>query len=163
MSQPDLSPDLSSRGTTLRNRLTVAHRHRSSCSAATGFGPDRIGTPPLAAGLHLPPVLGPLGYVDLIRAVEPAVRYEISEPGGLLHLDTKRLGRIATGPGNRATCDRTSRHLGIDWEHLHMAIDAATRLVYAELLADEKDRTTAVSLSGRCIGSGRMASPSSGF
>jgi transposase InsO family protein len=47
------------------------------------------------------------------------------------------------GPGHRATGDRTSRNRGIGWEVLHVAIDAATRLVYAELLPDERGRTTA--------------------
>ena len=32
---------------------------------------------------------------------------------------------------------------GVGWEILHVAIDDATRLVYAELLPDEKGRTTA--------------------
>ena len=32
---------------------------------------------------------------------------------------------------------------GVGWEVLHVAIDDATRLVYAELLPDEKGRTTA--------------------
>jgi transposase InsO family protein len=73
----------------------------------------------------------------------PAVRYEHAEPGGLLHLDTKKLGRIVGGPGHRATGDRRDRRRGVGWEVLHVAIDGATRLVYAELLADEKASTTA--------------------
>lgn len=110
---------------------------------ATGFGPDRIG-----ALLGLPAstchrVLDRLGYLERTRVSEPVVRYEIAEPGGLLHLDTKKLGRIGAGPGHRATGDRRSRNRGIGWEVLHVALDAASRLVYAELLPDERGRTTA--------------------
>jgi transposase InsO family protein len=136
--------DRSSRPHRSPQRVSPAtERQVAGLRAATGFGPDRIG-----ALLGLPPstchrVLARLGYLERVRVVEPAVRYEIAEPGGLLHLDTKKLGRIGAGPGHRATGDRTSRNRGIGWEVLHVAIDAATRLVYAELLADERGRTTA--------------------
>ncbi len=136
--------DRSSRPRRSPQRLTFAtERQIAGVREATGFGPDRIG-----ALLGLPAstchrVLGRLGYLERVRVVEPVVRYEIAEPGGLLHLDTKRLGRIGAGPGHRATGDRTGRNRGIGWEVLHVAVDAATRLVYAELLPDERGRTTA--------------------
>jgi len=136
--------DRSSRPRRSPQRVSSAtERQVGGLREATGFGPDRIG-----ALLGLPPstchrILGRLGYLERVRVVEPVVRYEIAEPGGLLHLDTKRLGRIGSGPGHRATGDRTKRNRGIGWEVLHVAIDAATRLVYAELLPDERGRTTA--------------------
>lgn len=76
----------------------------------------------------------------------PVIRYEFSEPGAMLHADTKKLGRIVGGPGHRIHGDhsRQARHVG--WEVMHMLIDDATRLVYAELLGDEKGRTTALFL-----------------
>jgi transposase InsO family protein len=61
----------------------------------------------------------------------------------LLHLDTKKLGRIVGGPGHRATGDRRKRARGVGWEVLHVAIDDATRLVYAEILPDETGATAA--------------------
>jgi len=136
--------DRSSRPRRSPQRLSmIMERQVAGLREATGWGPDRIG-----AMLGLPAstchrVLGRLGYLERVRVVEPVVRYEIAEPGGLLHLDTKKLGRIGAGPGHRATGVRTGRNRGIGWEVLHVAIDAATRLVYAELLADEKGRTTA--------------------
>ena len=136
--------DRSSRPRRSPQRVSVAtERQVAGLREATGFGPDRIG-----ALLGLAPstchrVLDRLGYLERVRVVEPVVRYEIAEPGGLLHLDTKKLGRIGAGPGHRATGERTSRHRGIGWEVLHVAIDDATRLVYAELLPDERGRTTA--------------------
>lgn len=76
---------------------------------------------------------------------EPPRRYEISEPGGLVHLDIKKLGRIQ-GVGHRIHGDRRTRQRGIGWEHLHIAIDAHSRSSYAEVLPDEKKETTAAFL-----------------
>ena len=73
---------------------------------------------------------------------EPVVRYERERPGDPNHLDTKKLGRIVGGPGHRATGKRTGRKRGVGWEVLHVAIDDATRLVYAEILPDEQKGTT---------------------
>ena len=138
----------------------VTERRVAGLREATGFGPDRIG-----ALLGLAPstcyrVLDRLGYLERVRVVEPVVRYEIAEPGGLLHLDTRSSVRIGAGPGHRATGDRTSRHRGIGWEVLHVEIDVATRLVYAELLPDERGRTTARFLVRAGAGSGRTVSQS---
>jgi transposase InsO family protein len=72
----------------------------------------------------------------------PPVRYEIAEPGGLLHLDTKKLGKI-DGIGHRIHGDHSIRSRGVGWECLHIAIDAHTRSSYAEVLPDEKKETTA--------------------
>ena len=47
------------------------------------------------------------------------------------------------GPGHRATGDPRDHRRGVGWEVLHVAIDDATRLVYAEILPDEKAATTA--------------------
>lgn len=84
----------------------------------------------------------------LRRPVErvPSVRYEYAEPGGLIHVDTKKLGRIVGGPGHRVHGDRTLQRRGVGWDVVHLAIDDATRLVYAEILPDEKGRTTALFL-----------------
>ncbi len=53
----------------------------------------------------------------------PVVRYERQRSGELLHIDTKRLGRIQ-GVGHRIMGDRTlNRNRGIGWDALHLAID----------------------------------------
>lgn len=67
---------------------------------------------------------------------EPIVRYERSAPGELLHIDTKRLGRIQ-GVGHRISGDRTTRQRGIGWEAVHLAIDDHSRVSFARLMADE--------------------------
>ena len=61
-------------------------------------------------------------------------RYEWPAPGDLVHLDTKKLGRI-DGVGKRFGGPRRSRAIGWNW--VHVAIDDHSRLSYAEELPDE--------------------------
>ena len=91
-----------------------------------------------------------LGRLSRLEPREPANRYEKSRAGELVHVDVKKLGRIAR-PGHRVT-GRVSgggqhrRAFELGWEFVHVAIDDATRLAYAEVLADEKGRTAAAFL-----------------
>jgi transposase InsO family protein len=68
----------------------------------------------------------------------PVVRYEREHPGELLHLDTKKLGRI-NGIGHRITGDRRGkdRNRGIGWDVVHVAIDDASRVAVASVTEDE--------------------------
>lgn len=75
-----------------------------------------------------------------LRNLEPkpvVVRYEKKRPGELLHLDTKKLGRIQ-GIGHRIHGNRRKRARGVGWEFLHVCVDDATRVSYAEVLPDER-------------------------
>jgi len=80
-----------------------------------------------------------LGRLAALDPKPPAVRYERQHPGELIHIDTKKLGRI-NGIGHRISGDRSgqSRNRGIGWEHLHVCVDGASRLAYAEILPDER-------------------------
>jgi transposase InsO family protein len=80
-----------------------------------------------------------LGRLDALDPKPPVIRYERERPGELIHIDTKKLGRI-DGVGHRITGPHTGmvRNRGIGWEHLHVAIDDASRLAYTELLPDER-------------------------
>jgi transposase InsO family protein len=102
--------------------------------------------------------MGKLGRIGL----EPAQRYERARPGELIHIDVKKLGRIQGGAGKRVR-DGLKAHYnprrrdaaGVDrntvgWEYVHIAIDDATRLVYVEVLADEK-AVTAVGFLHRAV------------
>jgi transposase InsO family protein len=92
--------------------------------------------------------LGRLGRLGL----EPAVRYERRRPGELLHVDVKKLGRIDQA-GHRALGRGPGRHVGKGrhgWEFVHIAIDDATRLAYAEVLPDER-ATTAIAFLRRAV------------
>jgi transposase InsO family protein len=101
--------------------------------------------------------LGRLGRLGL----EPARRYERRRPGELVHIDVKKLGRIQV-PGHRVTGNRAVRARRTEagtpgrkrgtagWEFVHVCVDDATRLAYAEVLADER-ATTAVGFLRRAL------------
>ena len=69
-------------------------------------------------------------------------RYERAQPGELLHLDIKKLGRIVR-PGHRLTGDRRDTVDGAGWEFGHMAVDDASRIARGEVLPDERGGTAA--------------------
>jgi transposase InsO family protein len=77
-----------------------------------------------------------LSRLSALDPEEPARRYEHACAGDLLHLDTKKLGRILQ-IGHRATGDRRDRVRGAGWETVFVAIDDHSRVAYAELAADE--------------------------
>lgn len=64
------------------------------------------------------------------------MRYERASPGELLHIDTKRLGRI-DGVGHRITGQRQHRNRGIGWDSVHLAIDDHSRVSFARIKPDE--------------------------
>jgi len=128
----------------------------------------RFTAPELADLLGLPcstisAVLKRLGMGKLGRlGLEPAVRYERARPGELIHIDVKKLGRIAGGAGKRITGGNGNNGVGRltdaagvrrgtkGWDAIHVAVDDATRLAYAEVLPDEK-ATTAVGFLRRAV------------
>ena len=84
-----------------------------------------------------------LNRVALLEPAAPVHRYQWATAGDLLHVDLKRLARIA-GVGHRIHGDRRARVRGIGWEFLHVAVDDATRLAYVEVLqADHKEACAA--------------------
>ena len=66
---------------------------------------------------------------------EPIVRYEHERPGDLLHLDTKKLGRIRR-PGKRIP-GSPYRSIGAGWETLFVAVDDHSRVGFTDLYPDE--------------------------
>jgi transposase InsO family protein len=70
----------------------------------------------------------------------PVVRYERAEPGELLHLDTKKLGRIER-PSHRVTGNRRDHVRGAGWECLHVCIDDHSRFSHAAVQPDERQHT----------------------
>jgi len=97
--------------------------------------------------------MGRLGRLGL----EPVERYERERPGELIHIDVKKLGRIAR-PGHRMLGGQPARarpgyhrranQLG--FEYVHVAIDDCTRLAYAEVLPDETT-TTVIAFLHRAV------------
>ena len=78
-----------------------------------------------------------LGRLAALEPKPPANRYQRERPGELVHVDTKKLGRIA-GLGHRITGDRRDTVRGVGWEHLHVCVDDASRLAYTEILPSER-------------------------
>ena len=88
-----------------------------------------------------------LSKLSDLEPVEPAVRYEHEAPGDLLHIDTKKLGRIVR-PGPRVTGDRKTAVRGAGWEMLFIAIDDHSRVAFTAVHPDEKkDQAVAFLLS----------------
>jgi transposase InsO family protein len=129
----------------------------------------RFSGPEIAEVLDMPlsttsAVLTRLGMGRLGRlGLEPARRYERARPGELIHVDVKKLGRIVGGAGHRVSGPRGRRYARgsftdaagrrrsrTGWEFVHVAIDDATRLAYAEVLSNET-AVTAVGFLRRAV------------
>ena len=116
----------------------------------------RLTGPAIARALQMPrsTVAAVLQRAGLSRlkyliAPEPVQRYERSQPGELIHIDVKKLGRIER-VGHRMTGDRRDTSPGAGWEYVHVAIDDYTRLAYVEVLANER-ADTAVGFMTRAL------------
>ena len=104
---------------------------RSPSSSASRSRPSRVGC-------------GGSGSASARRLEppEPPIRYERSQPGELIHVDIKQLGRIQAPSRTSITGRLSQRRYRRPGEHrLGMratsAIDDATRLAYVEVLPDE--------------------------
>lgn len=141
-------PDRSSRPHRLGTRLP-RYRHRQVLRARyRRWSTTRIAQ---ETGIALSTVIHLVrrhGLQRLPRLEPPRAirRYEMSMPGELLHVDTKKLGRIGR-IGHRIHGDRRTRVRGIGWEALHVAIDAYSRVVYAEVLPTERSTDAAAFLA----------------
>lgn len=116
----------------------------------TKLGPVRI-----AVRLHMPAStvhrvlvrqqLSRLSWMD--RPTWRVIRrYEREQPGDLVHVDVKKLGRIPPGGGWRIHGRelRPDRHLlRPGYDYIHSAVDDHSRLAYSEICADERGETAA--------------------
>jgi transposase InsO family protein len=91
-----------------------------------------------------------LGKLAALEPRPPVVRYQRARPGELLHIDTKKLGRIEA-VGHRITGDRRDTRRGAGWEYVHVCVDDASRLAYGEVLPDER-KASAVPCLERAVG-----------
>ena len=91
-----------------------------------------------------------VGRLHSLEPPEPPNRYELPNPGDLLHIDIKKLARIVGGPGHRIHGDRTRQKRGVGFEHVYVCIDDHSRLSYVEPLRAE-DKYTAAGFLQRAI------------
>jgi transposase InsO family protein len=99
-------------------------------------------------------------HVPLLRVLDPltgevirsskatAVRYERHRPGGLVHVDVKKIGKIPDGGGWRAhgrpaTQPAKKKRPLIGYDYVHSMVDDHSRLAYSEICPDEKGATCA--------------------
>jgi transposase InsO family protein len=84
-----------------------------------------------------------LNKLSALEPAEPVRRYERENPGELIHIDIKKLGKI-DGIGHRITGDRRGqsnrrgRGQGLGWEFVHVCIDDASRIAFSRVMKDEK-------------------------
>ena len=84
-----------------------------------------------------------------LKPSEPVVRYEHAYPGDLVHIDTKKLGRIEK-IGHRITGDPRDTTDGAGWEYLFVAVDDHARLGYSAMKTDERG-VSATHFLGACV------------
>lgn len=105
-----------------RRRLTQAR-----IAASVGVSKSTVGRVLCRAGL------------SKLRDLEPSapiVRYEHEHPGDLLHIDTKKLGRIER-MSHRVTGNRRDTAGGAGWEYLFVGIDDHSRIGFTDMYPDE--------------------------
>ena len=135
-------------------RLTPARTVQRICKLrrTRSWGPHRIGWHLKIPRSTVYAVLRRTGLNRLAwmhRVTREIVRYEHASPGDMIHLDVKKLARVPDGGGKRFMPGFAETHSGPDsrrplgYDYLHVAIDDHSRVVYVEVLPDEKGGTTA--------------------
>ena len=117
----------------IRARIGELRRQRwtgKQIAAELGISPASVSRTLQRLGLNKWRALAP---------AEPVLRYQRQNPGELIHIDIKKLGRFER-VGHRITGDRTGQSYsrGIGWEYVHVCIDDASRLAFSQILPDEK-------------------------
>lgn len=126
-------PRVSPRSISASKALAIVElRHKrltqARIAAALGVSKSTVGRVLARAGLSR--------LADL-QPAEPVVRYEHEAPGEMLHIDTKKLGRIER-PSHRVTGNRKDSVDGAGWEMLFVAVDDHARIAFTDMHPDEK-------------------------
>jgi transposase InsO family protein len=122
---------------------------QATCSAVEALRRQRYTGGQIAIELAISPatvsrILRRLGLNRLcaLEPAEPVRRYEREQPGELIHIDIKKLGKF-NAIGHRITGDRRSQNKGrgVGWEYVHVSIDDHSRIAFAQVMANEKRRS----------------------
>ncbi len=142
-SRPLRSPNRTPR----RLRRRVIHLRRKH-----RWGADHIGHEVGLAASTVQNILNRAGVGRLDRGdratnTTPPQRYQRERPGELIHVDVKKLAAIPDGGGwrtrGRGYVGESARNRKAGYRYIHSAIDDRTRIVYSEILTDEKAATAA--------------------
>lgn len=134
-SRPRSSPNATGQG--IAERIVALRRQRFTgkhIAREVGVSPATVSRVLARAGLS---------RLKDLEPAEPVRRYERQNPGEMIHIDIKKLGRF-DAVGHRITGDRTRQSTrrgkgwGAGWEFVHVAIDDASRIAFSQILADEK-------------------------
>jgi transposase InsO family protein len=142
--------------TSPRRTSTRTERRVVGLRVTRRWGPVRIGyrlglpastVAKILTRYHCPP----LAWTDpatgaRLRGRPAPRRYEWAQPGDLVHVDIKKLGRIPDGGGHKVlgrAKGKRNRHAGVGYWYIHTAIDDRTRLGFSELHRDERKETAA--------------------
>lgn len=126
-----------------RKVVVLRRRHR--------WGADRIAhhcglAPSTVQSVLRSEGLGRLDRGDRATAA-PVVRYQRDRPGELVHVDVKKIAGIPRGGGwkvhGRGFDGHFERARRTGYRYIHTALDDRTRLVYSEVLDDERATTAA--------------------
>lgn len=104
-----------------RRRLTQAR-----IAASIGVSKSTVGRVLARAGLS---------RLKDLEPSEPVVRYEHAHPGDMIHIDTKKLGRIERMGKRIPGSSHTPIKAG--WEYLFVAIDDHARIGFTDMYPDE--------------------------
>jgi transposase InsO family protein len=110
-----------------RRRLTQAW-----IAASLGVSKSTVGRVLKRAGLS---------RLSDLQPSEPVVRYEHERPGDLIHIDTKKLGRIER-MGKRIS-GSSHNPIKAGWEYLFVAIDDHARIGFTDIYPDERKASAA--------------------
>ena len=113
----------------LRRRKLIQAR----IAASVGVSKSTVGRVLARAGLS---------RLKDLEPSEPVVRYEHAHPGDMVHIDTKKLGRIER-MSHRITGDRRDSVDGAGWEYLFVAIDDHARIGFTDMYPDERKTSAA--------------------
>ena len=80
-----------------------------------------------------------LSKLSALEPAEPPRRYEREQPGEMIHIDIKKLGKF-NQIGHRITGDRSGQgnSRGVGWEFLHVCIDDASRVAFSQIMTTER-------------------------
>jgi transposase InsO family protein len=108
-----------------------------SCAAASAWGRIRSagssGWPPRACTRSSDATAS---HACTLKLREPAIRYERAQPGELIHIDVKKLGRIKRPRHPDSGLPNGSRGQA-GWDYLFVCVDDHTRIAHAELYPAE--------------------------
>lgn len=127
---------------------------RDELARRVGVSPSTASRIIARAGLPALHELDPVTGIRIRASRRTRLRYEREQPGDLIHIDVKKLGRIPDGGGWRLDGPNAINHnrgrskstkLGMD--KIHVAVDDHSRLAFVQVLPDEKGPTCAAFLT----------------